>query len=145
MKKTYAKKLTDPRWQKKRLEVLSRDNFTCLICDDMNETLHVHHKSYNIDFNPWDYDLDNFQTLCIVCHNAVEYSKVLKTFTPQKALKIKYGEGNATLYLIGHESRGDLKIIQIFNHVNGVTEHLTTTARRILEDVLKIESNVSNP
>jgi len=28
-KLTYSEKLKDPRWQKKRLEILSRDNFTC--------------------------------------------------------------------------------------------------------------------
>ena len=68
-KKTYSEKLKDPRWQKKRLEVLSRDEWMCQLCQDNESTLHVHHFSYNPFVEPWDYDLNNFITLCESCHN----------------------------------------------------------------------------
>lgn len=43
MGKSYSEKLLDPRWQKKRLEILARDNWTCQRCGAVNCELHVHH------------------------------------------------------------------------------------------------------
>jgi 5-methylcytosine-specific restriction endonuclease McrA len=34
MKKTYSELLKSPKWQKKRLEIMSRDKFTCKKCGD---------------------------------------------------------------------------------------------------------------
>lgn len=75
MSTTYSEKLTNPKWQKKRLEVLSRDQFTCCLCSDKENTLHVHHKTYKKGCEPWEYPLDNFQTLCKDCHFIVEENK----------------------------------------------------------------------
>jgi len=72
---TYAEKLKDPRWQKKRLEVMERDCFKCQICDDHTSTLQVHHKSYDFGKEPLDYELHNFTTLCIPCHELEELAK----------------------------------------------------------------------
>lgn len=69
--KSYSEKLKDPRWQKKRLEVLERDSFMCRICHDEKDTLHVHHIEYERGREPWDYDSSNFLTLCEFCHNRV--------------------------------------------------------------------------
>ena len=43
MTKTYSQKLRDPKWQKKRLEVLQRDEFCCQLCNDKETELHIHH------------------------------------------------------------------------------------------------------
>ena len=72
---TYGEKLKDPRWQKKRLEVMERDGFTCKLCNEDTKTLHVHHKSYQFGKKPWDYELDNFDTLCVPCHELEELAK----------------------------------------------------------------------
>lgn len=64
----YAKKLTDPRWQRKRLEVFERDNFTCVFCKSKDKELHVHHLEYFGQIEPWEYSLDLMQTLCQECH-----------------------------------------------------------------------------
>lgn len=45
-KEIYSEKLKDPRWQKKRLEILNRDEFACRFCGDNKSTLNVHHISY---------------------------------------------------------------------------------------------------
>lgn len=74
--KTYAEKLKDPRWQKKRLEVFERDNFTCQICNSKDETLNVHHKKYSKSGNPWDIYSKFLITYCEDCHKIVEDSKV---------------------------------------------------------------------
>lgn len=67
-KSDYSKKLLDPRWQKKRLEILSRDKFTCQMCGDKETTLHVHHKRYKSNTDPWDYQNFSLVTLCSTCH-----------------------------------------------------------------------------
>lgn len=72
---TYAEKLKDPRWQKKRLEILNRDSFTCQCCAYDDKELHVHHVKYNS--NPWDADDDDLMTLCKDCHLEVEKAKVI--------------------------------------------------------------------
>jgi hypothetical protein len=67
--KNYSDKLKDPRWQKKRLEILQRDNFKCRVCNDSKSTLHVHHIYYHEDNkNPWDYSNNLLITLCDKCH-----------------------------------------------------------------------------
>ena len=43
---TYQEKLKHPKWQKKRLEILQRDEFKCVHCLDGESTLHVHHNMY---------------------------------------------------------------------------------------------------
>lgn len=59
-------KYRDPRWQRKRLEILQRDEWTCHACNATDKTLHVHHKYYN--GNPWNVPDDALQTLCEECH-----------------------------------------------------------------------------
>lgn len=68
MVSTYATKLKDPRWQKKRLEILERDNWTCRYCGDTESTLHVHHIFYLKNKEIWDYPNHYYLTLCGSCH-----------------------------------------------------------------------------
>lgn len=72
---TYSEKLKDPRWQRKRLQILERDNFTCSQCGDTEDTLHVHHICYPKSRNPWDSDNDTLVTYCAPCHSLHEYFK----------------------------------------------------------------------
>lgn len=67
----YYEKLKDPRWQKKRLEIMSRDDFACVYCKDKKSTLNVHHESYN--GNPWEVENKELITLCHKCHNALHH------------------------------------------------------------------------
>lgn len=64
----YSEKLKDPRWQKKRLEILERDNFACVFCYDSASTLNVHHRVYFPNLEPWDYPDKLLITLCESCH-----------------------------------------------------------------------------
>lgn len=72
----YSDKLKDPRWQKKRLEIMQRDDFTCQFCGDNESTLHVHHYKYKGD--PWEVDNKYLITLCSDCHEQEEQS--MKTY-----------------------------------------------------------------
>ena len=64
---TYSEKLKDPRWQRKRLEILERDHFACRDCLATDRTLHVHHCHYE-KCDPWDARNDVLLTLCEQCH-----------------------------------------------------------------------------
>lgn len=78
-KTTYAEKLLDPRWQKKRLEVLQNYDFVCQSCGDSESTLHVHHKMYAKGKEPWEYELNQYTVLCWSCHK-LEHDKDFDTF-----------------------------------------------------------------
>lgn len=67
-KQTYAEMLKDPRWQKKRLEIMQRDGFTCQHCGAQDRELQVHHLIYNKGCKPWEYGNDELITLCVKCH-----------------------------------------------------------------------------
>jgi len=75
MKKNYSELLKDPRWQKRRLEIMKRDKFKCKLCGDEETTLQVHHKEYVNGNNPWEYNNDQLITLCEHCHFEIELLK----------------------------------------------------------------------
>jgi hypothetical protein len=66
--KTYSEKLKDPRWQRKRLEVLQRANFECMDCCAGDITLQVHHLYYVSGREPWEYPDFALRCLCSICH-----------------------------------------------------------------------------
>lgn len=72
---TYAEKLRDPRWQKKRLEILQRDNKTCRSCSRSSGIIQVHHMKYIFGREPWDYSDSYLVTLCKECHQNITYLK----------------------------------------------------------------------
>jgi hypothetical protein len=67
-KTSYWQKLRDPRWQKRRLEIMDRDKFACRMCGNDRETLNVHHLAYERNGEPWDTDEYLLVTLCEPCH-----------------------------------------------------------------------------
>ena len=71
MAMTYSEKLKDPRWQRKRLEILQRDDWACCNCGAKTETLHVHHGYYERGLDPWEYRDDTLWTLCEGCHELI--------------------------------------------------------------------------
>ncbi|MBT9148468.1 MAG: hypothetical protein DDT32_02242 [Syntrophomonadaceae bacterium] len=114
---SYLEKLRDPRWQKKRLEILERDNWTCQLCADIRTTLHVHHFTYIPGKEPWEYPAENYITLCEDCHNTeaeerVEYESMLlaifkeKRFLPEDiynlVMDIMHSPSLRTLSIDGH-------------------------------------------
>ncbi len=72
---SYSAKLRDPRWQKKRLEILNRDGFACRHCGDKTEELQVHHAYYLRGCDPWDYEDGALFTLCRTCHEVAENTR----------------------------------------------------------------------
>ena len=66
--KSYVEKLKDPRWQRRRLEILNIAAFTCQGCFSREKTLHVHHRAYRKGAYPWDYGDHELVVLCEDCH-----------------------------------------------------------------------------
>lgn len=64
----YATLLRDPRWQRRRLEMLEKAGFKCEQCDCACIELHVHHKKYIAGRNPWEYSDSELIVLCKDCH-----------------------------------------------------------------------------
>jgi len=65
---TYAEKLQDPRWHELRLFKLGLSAYRCDQCSAEDIELHVHHKRYIGGREPWEYNADDLETLCIYCH-----------------------------------------------------------------------------
>jgi hypothetical protein len=72
----YSIKLKDPRWQKKRLEIFTRDGWTCRRCHSTVKTLTIHHRYYNYGIEPWEYPDDALITLCQDCHDELSSSEI---------------------------------------------------------------------
>lgn len=73
---SYSDKLKDPRWQKKRLKIMERDNWECCVCGEKKDTLNVHHNKYS--GNPWDVEDIELITLCESCHkNTHDLEKII--------------------------------------------------------------------
>ncbi len=67
-KLSWAEQCRDPRWQKKRLEVLQERDFVCEACEATDKTLNVHHRHYTYGRAPWEYENKEFAVLCEDCH-----------------------------------------------------------------------------
>lgn len=69
----YSSQLRDRRWQKKRLEILKRDGFTCRMCgsEDNSEQLHVHHVFYRKGLAVWEYPDESLISVCESCHEEI--------------------------------------------------------------------------
>ena len=88
----YSEKLKHPKWQKKRLEILQRDNFTCVLCGDTETELQVNHLKYTGE--PYEAPNEDLETLCKHCH-------ALKHFMVEvKILKIKKFEKKIGFYYV---------------------------------------------
>lgn len=74
MAKTYLEKLQHPKWQKKRLKILERDNWKCIYCDNEEKQLQIHHLKYTEKLPHNEPDI-NLVTVCCDCHKIVEYLK----------------------------------------------------------------------
>jgi hypothetical protein len=128
-KNSYWIKLKDPRWQKKRLKILERSNFTCELCDDTETTLHVHHKAYRKGADPWDYEDYELQCLCENCHETITiennvFDSVLFEYKTSLEPNISFLTGIIKV-MISEQPPGFNSEIQIydFEELNGIAHY----------------------
>lgn len=86
----YLQKLKDPRWQKKRLQIFERDNWTCQKYGNKNKTLAIHHRLYLNNREPWDYSDDLLITLFVECHELEQINLTNTEKNIVEILKIKF-------------------------------------------------------
>lgn len=72
MKKELMKGYRQAQWNKRRSEILKRDNYTCQHCGRTPKDgveLQVHHLTYINGHKPWEYPDYALLTLCKGCHS----------------------------------------------------------------------------
>jgi hypothetical protein len=124
----YKEKLLDPRWQKKRLEIFNRDEFTCQCCGDKDKTLNVHHKSYANE--PWEVENSELITYCSDCHKFIEFIKRLNDFDKIKKI-IKVQLFIAILYIVYI----DKYTVDLYSIVDGVVDYRLTVGKDIINQI----------
>lgn len=108
----YKAQLRDPRWQRKRLEVMQRDNFACVTCQDETTELHVDHKFYIKGAMPWEYPDDALQTMCKNCHEIKsELEGSIKVIRPvsNAVKKVWHGFGREAFLMALYACKSVLK------------------------------------
>ena len=100
-----------PKWQKKRLEVLQRDDFTCQKCGDAETELHVHHRTYHRGRKVWETPIDDLVTLCKPCHKAVEQA------VREARESVTGGEAKA------HEGLDDMRLAMVEGFKKALAHH----------------------
>ena len=137
---TYSEKLKLPAWQKKRLQILNRDLFTCCLCTDDQSTLHIHHKAYIKGREPWDYEDDNFLTLCKYCHGIVEFFKN-DMIQPLHITRVFNAEWNCYFITLICLSDFGLGIVFFRYYEDGTIQHVLSLKKSTLEGFSNILKN----
>lgn len=93
---SYAEQLRHPNWQRKRLQILERDEWSCQACLARDRELHVHHKVYVKGRLAWEYADEELQTLCKDCHQTrheleQELKALLAEVSPGEAIELLTG------------------------------------------------------
>lgn len=87
---SYSRKLAKPSWQKVRLKILERDNWTCQYCQDTETELQVHHLRYSGE--PQDAPLGDLITTCADCHFIISDLKRIFDIKVLHIRKKPYGD-----------------------------------------------------
>lgn len=111
----YSEKLRDPRWQKKRLEILERDGFACRACKDKSTELHIHHESYS--GNPWEAHQDRLRTYCKHCHAVAEYLKKIEDAVLLEVIKRVIDEQVFPIAIVADAWTFE-RSVYFFNYIN---------------------------
>jgi hypothetical protein len=133
---TYAEKLKDPRWQKKRLEIFQRDQFRCMECFSDEKSLQVHHIAYK-GKEPWDTPNKLLITYCHDCHQKEEdklkaagenFVKLMRA-DGQRSIEMEYFLGNLKYLMekdIPHTAVGFLSLVIIDEKLlNYISDYIT--------------------
>jgi hypothetical protein len=149
-KQIYFDLLKDPRWQRKRLEIMKRDNFACVMCNDKKHTLNVHHDYYIIDKAPWEYDDKDLRTLCEDCHYLI--SKCSSNIDPLHKVIYKNENSNGDIvYILAWPYNIDIYIKTKEGNVNHIVHFTDMYIQEISNFLeawqkdLQTQTNIKNP
>lgn len=130
IKMSYSEKLRDPRWQKKRLEILQRDNFTCTLCGDTSTPLNIHHLKY--EGNPWEVSSEFLKTVCEDCHRLIEDRK--RGNLPELYKVIKFPKQKGLQFFIASSGKDP---IEIFSYTDNELNNFLFIAGNLLDQYIK--------
>jgi hypothetical protein len=99
---SFFEQIKHPRWQKKRLEVMSDAGFECEACNASDVTLNVHHKRYVKGRLYWEYERQELECLCESCHKSLH-----KTQDDIKALLSEVDSKSAYALIAGFHDQSD--------------------------------------
>jgi len=108
-KDEYFELFKRPEWQKRRLQILERDNWKCQGCPGNDGMLYVHHRYYEWDSMPWDYPDEALITLCEDCHDQEHF---------------KYTPGDKDLEFEEKSKEGQIREISKFIKKNFLSSEL---------------------
>lgn len=112
---SYGEKLKNPKWQKKRLEILKRDKFACKLCGDTKTQLHIHHIEYDNSCEPWECKNDILVTLCEDCHSEIESMKIWAKGTEFKDIRIAKIAGDGVGYAMFIQAK-EIKLLNVYDN-----------------------------
>ncbi len=125
-RKSYSEQLLDPRWQRKRLEVLNAADFCCEDCGSDQKTLHVHHRQYRKGALAWEYSADELVSLCDQCHETRHKIQSRLNFVLSNINNSGLSEllGYAEAALVGYEATS----IKVFDgeSISGIANYYKT-------------------
>lgn len=129
----YIEQLKHPKWQRKRLEILERDDFTCQVCGDEETQLNVHHKSYSKTV----YEVDNSQliTLCKHCHSITHKINDISSYKVEKSINETL---KLTIYLLMGE---DAFVSFLIDDISGEVTSNGVFPLMVLNKVIKFYNN----
>lgn len=146
-KPTYFEMLKDPRWQRRRLEILQTADFRCENCEADDKTLHVHHKLYRKGAKPWEYADHELQALCEECHAAEhlirEQLAEVMALMPPYDLERLLGYAQALMLFAGEP----LRPIEVksYEHAHGMSDAVSPTDPQEIYDYLLPTGPVDRP
>lgn len=154
----YSDLLKDPRWQRLRLEVMQRDDFTCQSCKSKDKTLQVHHKKYVFNQKPWEYSTEELITYCEDCHSDIElYIKSINDIIRGTIGARKLADMMMINYFLQNMSHGEIDRTLIYlatntDPYNGLVDStgllnefiLEHSGRAIIKEI-KLCSNYNDP
>lgn len=93
----YSEQLKSPLWQKKRLKIMERDDFSCKVCGCKDKQLNVHHFKYKNSVMAWEYPDSVLITLCEKCHEFAHkiddiFNVPFVRFTPEGMKNLYFGD-----------------------------------------------------
>ena len=143
---SYSDLLKDPRWQRKRLEVLEAADWKCKWCGTTEKTLHVHHKVYRRGAKPWEYELSDLECLCDGCHEEItNLGKRLDNLV-SKVKSIGRSEASKAIGYLSALASTDLEaeedvIVADYECAEGVADFLGASAEDVIAGLVDGKAN----